>query len=58
MTGRELPDKNGHIVARVPAPPVFGTLFSLASVGQAGSKGMMTSLLAAAFVQSWRLEET
>ena len=28
MTGRELPEKSTHIVAGVPAYPVFGTLFS------------------------------
>jgi len=36
MTGRELPEKYRHIAARVPAYPVFGTLFS-ARLGWPGS---------------------
>jgi len=36
LIGRELPEKSTHIVAGVPAYPVFGTLFS-ARLGWPGS---------------------
>jgi len=47
MAGRELPENYRHIAAKVPAYPVFGTLFLLASVSRAVCKGTPVDIVLA-----------